>query len=172
MRKPIFVRDLLPAELEALHQGLRSSDTFTLRRCQILLASRDGQNALEIARNLHCADQTVRNAVHDFNTKGLSALVAGSSRPLHIERAFDGDQIELLRDMLHQSPRQYGKDTSLWTLELAATVAHEQGLSAVRVTGETMRATLARMGMGWRRAKQWITSPDPEYLRKKRGGTG
>jgi transposase len=172
MRKPIFARELLPAELEALHQGLRSSDAFTMRRCQILLASAKGRNALEIARNLHCTDQTVRNAIHDFDTEGLSALVAGSSRPHNIERAFDGDQLESLREMLHQSPRKYGKDTSLWTLELAAEVAHEQRLSVTRVTGETVRATLERMGMGWRRAKRWITSPDPEYLRKKRGGIG
>src|SRR5579885_635260 len=36
-----------------------------------------------------------------------------------------------------------------------------------RVGGETIRATLARMGVHWRRAKEWITSPDPEYARKK-----
>ena len=172
MRRPIFVRELLPAERQTLHEGLRSSEAFTMRRCQILLASAAGQNALEIARNLHCADQTVRNAIHAFNAEGLSALTVGSSRPHHIERAFDGDNLELLRDMLHQGLRKYGKETSLWTLKLAAEVAFEQGLAPVRVPGETVRATLVRLGMGWRRAKQWITSPDPEYLRKKRDGTG
>jgi hypothetical protein len=40
-------------------------------------------------------------------------------------------------------------------------------LTAWRVSGETIRATLARMGVRWRRAKAWITSPDPEYARKK-----
>jgi hypothetical protein len=25
------------------------------------------------------------------------------------------------------------------------------------------------MGVRWRRAKEWITSPDPEYARKKLG---
>jgi hypothetical protein len=35
------------------------------------------------------------------------------------------------------------------------------------VSNETIRATLARMGVRWRRAKEWITSPDPEYARKK-----
>jgi hypothetical protein len=55
----------------------------------------------------------------------------------------------------------------MWTLPLAAQVAYEQGLTAWAVSGETVRATLARMGVRWRRAKQWITSPDPEYARKK-----
>ncbi len=35
------------------------------------------------------------------------------------------------------------------------------------MSGETIRATLARMGVRWRRAKAWITSPDLEYARKK-----
>ena len=35
------------------------------------------------------------------------------------------------------------------------------------MTGETSRATLARLGVQWRRAKDWITSPAPEYARKK-----
>jgi hypothetical protein len=55
----------------------------------------------------------------------------------------------------------------VWTLDLAAEVAYEQGLTAWRVSGETIRATLARRGVRWQRAKQWITSPDPEYARKK-----
>jgi hypothetical protein len=41
----------------------------------------------------------------------------------------------------------------------------------MRVSGETIRATLARLGVRWRRAKQWITSPDPGYARKKDGAT-
>ncbi|HVA91573.1 MAG TPA: hypothetical protein VNL71_17225 [Chloroflexota bacterium] len=55
----------------------------------------------------------------------------------------------------------------MWTLELVADVAHEQGLTAWRVSDETVRATLARMGVRWQRAKHWISSPDPEYARKK-----
>ena len=69
--------------------------------------------------------------------------------------------------MLHQSPRKYGNDSSLWTLEMAAQASFEGGLSKRRVSGETIRATLARMGVRWQRAKRWISSPDPEYERKK-----
>jgi hypothetical protein len=35
------------------------------------------------------------------------------------------------------------------------------------VSDETVRATLARMGVRWQRAKHWIHSPDPGYARKK-----
>jgi transposase len=48
-----------------------------------------------------------------------------------------------------------------------AEVSFEGGLTKEQITGETVRATLARLGVRWERAKRWITSPDPEYQRKK-----
>jgi transposase len=171
MRTPIHVRPLTDAEREAVEAGLRSSDAFTLRRCQILRASADGVPAPQIAQALGCSEQTARNAIHAFNRAGLAALRRGSSRP-HTPRAtFDAAGAERLRALLHRCPRAFGHKTSLWTLELAAEEAYQQGLTAARVTGETIRATLARLGVRWRRAKAWITSPDPEYARKKGGAT-
>jgi transposase len=173
MKQPIFVRPLSDAERNTLEEGLRSSDAFVLRRCQILLASSRGENAYKIARNLGCNPQTARNAIHIFNEQGLpEVLQRGSKRPHTIHRAFDPEQAENLRELLHRSPREFGRQTSLWTLDMAAEVSFEEGLTKERITGETIRATLARMGTHWERAKRWITSPDPEYERKKGGATG
>jgi transposase len=171
MRQPIFVRPLTDAERQTLEEGLRSSDAFVLRRCQILLASARGDRVPQIARALGCDEQTVRNALHAFNTRGVAALQPGSSVPHTIHAAFDPAAAARLRALLHHSPRTFGKETSIWTLELAAEVSFAAGLTAERVTGETIRATLARLGVGWRRAKHWITSPDPEYARKKAPAT-
>jgi hypothetical protein len=51
-------------------------------------------------------------------------------------------------------------------------VAHAEGLTARLVSGEAIRRALARLGVRWQRAKHWITSPDPAYVRKKNGATG
>ena len=153
MKRPIYVRPLSDAERETLEAGLRSPDAFTLRRCQILLASADGQKA-----------------IHEFNEESLEeALRRGSHSPHTVHRSFDAKGMEALREMLHRSPREFGKDSSLWTMEMAAEVSFEEGLTKERVSGETIRATLARMGVRWQRAKHWITSPDPLYARKKEG---
>jgi transposase len=167
MKSPIFVRPLTDAERAQLATGLRSSEAFVLRRSQVLLASARGETAPHIARQLGCDDQTVRNAIAAFNTRGLATLRKGSSRPQRIHAAFDLARGERLRALLHQSPRAFDKPTSVWTLDLAAAVSFEQGLTPTRVSGETIRATLRRLGVRWKRAKQWITSPDPEYARKK-----
>ncbi len=171
MRTPIFVRPLADTEHNALTTGLRSPDAFTLRRCQILLASARGERAPQIAHALGCDDQTVRNALHAFNQSGLDALAEGSSRPHRITAAFDAGAAERLRALLHQAPRAFGKATSVWTLDLAAEICVTEGITDEQVTGETIRVTLKRLGVRWQRAKQWITSPDPAYVRKKSDAT-
>lgn len=169
---PIFARPLSDAECQQLKAGLHSSNAFILRRCQILLASARRERAPQIAHHLGCDEQTVRNAIKAFNRTGLDCLSQGSSRPHTIHAAFPGEQAQQLRALLRQSPRTFDQPTSLWTLELAAQVSFEQGLTPQQVSGETIRATLARLGVRWQRAKQWITSPDPAYARKKGPETG
>src|SRR5579875_1775698 len=165
--KPLYVRALTDAERQALEAALRSSDAFVLRRSQILLASARGARVSQIAPLVGFSRQGVRDVIAQFNQTGLATLTQHSHRNHTIAYSFDSTAATALRDLLHHSPRLYGKDTSVWTLEVAADVASAQGLTAWRVSGETIRATLARMGVRWKRAKHWITSPDPEYARKK-----
>ena len=168
MKAPMYVRALNPVEQAGIEAGLRSSDAFTLRRCQILLASNRGQRSKAIVVNLGCATQTVRNALHAFEQKGLECLKPESCRPKTVQAQFDPAKCEALRVLLHQSPRTFGKTTSVWTLALAAQVCQEVGLTTNQVSIETIRLALKRLGIGWQRAKDWITSPDPEYAKKKK----
>jgi transposase len=172
MRKPIFVRALTEDEYRQIQAGLRSSDAFVLRRCQILLASARGERAPVIAHQLGCDDQTVRNVIKGFNATGLAVLKAGSSRPHHLRTTFTEEGCQRLQDLLHRSPHDFGKDRGVWTLELAAQVSFEQGIIATKVSTESVRRALKRLKTNWKRAKHWITIPDPQYLRKKTHATG
>jgi hypothetical protein len=110
----------------------------------------------------------VRNGLHDFHRRGLAALQPRSTVPHHTPHTvFDTARRERLRDLLHHSPRRFGHPTSVWTLPLAAQVAYAEGLLSRPVSGEAIRQALQHLGVGWRRAKHWITSPDPHYGRKK-----
>ena len=166
MRPPIFVRELTKPERERLEAGLHATDVYVLRRCQILLASAREEWVPRIAVTLGCTDQTVRNVIREFERDGLDACVTrGSSRPHPLHAKVDGVAAEQIRALLHQSPRTFGQPTSVWTMELAAEVSFAEGITAERVTGETIRQAILRLGVRWRRAKPWITSPDPEDAR-------
>jgi transposase len=176
MRPPIFVRDLTEKERRRLEVGLRSRDTFEVRRCQILLASDRGEWVPRIAELLGCHDQTVRNALKRFEQDGLDACLTRRSSRAHtihakVDAKVDAVGCEQLRTLLHQSPRTFGKPTSVWTLDLVAEVSFAEGITAERVRDETIRQAMGRLGVRWKRAKQWITSPDPEYARKKARAT-
>jgi transposase len=143
-----------------------------VRRAQIVLLSADGRRPREIACGLRCAVQTVRNGIRAFNAEGLAALTAGSSRPKSAAPVLGEAALGRLRAILHQPPRAFGHARSTWTLALLAEVARAEGLSEAVLSVETVRRALLRLGVGWRRAKRWLTSPDPAYAQKNAGATG
>jgi transposase len=167
MRTPIFIRPFTEDEQRQIQAGLRSSDAFVMRRCQILRASARGERAPAIARQLGCDDQTVRNVIHEFNVAGLTVLQEGSSRPHRLHTSFSEEGLDRLQDLLHHRPRDFGQERGVWTLELAAQVSLEQGIISSPISDESVRRALKRLKTNWKRAKHWITSPDPLYQQKK-----
>ncbi len=167
MRPPIYVRSLTADEHRAIEQGLQSPHAFTLRRCQILLASARGERARVIAEQLGCSDQTVREAIQAFQQEGLAALQAKSHAPHHVATKLTDAQAQAIAQLIHRSPRDFCKATSLWTLDLLVAVSWSEHLVDQPVSDETIRQALLRLGIAWKRAKHWITSPDPAYDRKK-----
>ncbi len=105
--------------------------------------------------------------MHAFHQRGLAVLPPQSSRPHTMAVLFDTGACESLRALLHHSPRTFGTPTSRWTLALAAEVRFAQGLTPRLVSDATMRLALRRLRVSWKRAKHWMTSPDPASLRKK-----
>ena len=161
MQTPLYVRPLLADERATLEAGLRSASAFTVRRCQLLLASAEGQGTTTMAHDLRCTEPTVRHTLQAFHQRGLAALQPQSSRPHTSATIFDVGTCEALRALWHQSPRTFGQPTSRWPLQLAAEVSFAQGLTPRLVRDEAMRVALRRLGVSWQRATHWLTSPEP-----------
>jgi len=154
-----------------VEKGRKSADAFTVRRSQILLASAGGMGPADVGRVVGCTAQAVRNAIRAFEADGLGSLAAKSHARKNPGRVWDRARDEDLKDLLHRRPRDFGQPTSLWTLALVAEVCHQKGWTPRVLSIEAIRQALKRLGVGWKRAKHWITSPDPDYAKKKRGGT-
>ena len=171
MKPPLYVRTLSTDEQDALEAALRSPVSFTLRRAQIIRLSAQARPPREIAAALGCVVQTVRNALHAFNERGIASLRPEKSGPKTPERIFDEAGRERLMALAHESPRRFGKPRSTWTLPLLAEVAFEEGLTEEVVSHETIRQAILALGSSWQRAKHWIQSPDPQYALKKNSAT-
>jgi len=167
MKPPIYVRKLSETEKRELEQGLHSSAAFTVRRCQILLSSAQRKTAQQIATELHVSDQCVREAIHAFGNEGLACLREKSHARHDDQRPFDDAGLAQLQEIMRQTPRVFGHDTSLWTLNLLAETCWQEKISRRPVNVDSVRGALKSVGIQWRRAKRWIRSPDPHYAHKK-----
>lgn len=171
--KPLYARAITEAERIQLRQSLKAKSGFTVRRAQMILKSADeGLKVGDIAQELGCSDQTVRETIHAFEAEGIGCLNQKKAGRKDDQRTFDKAAQEQLRELIRRSPRDYGHPSSLWTLALLAETSVQAGIVQSPTTGETVRVTLVAMGINWRRAKKRISSPDQQYERKKSDGTG
>ena len=168
--KALYVRELTQEEKQGLENGLRSSSAFTVRRCQMLLSSAKGLKAKQIGERLHCSDQTVREAIHGFHQEGLACIQEKSHRPHSATFSFGDEALARLPDIIASSPRTFGHEHSLWSLERLAETCYQEGLTTKVVSYETMRDAVQRTGINWKRARQRLQSTDEAYIIKKNTG--
>lgn len=156
----------------ALREGRRSRSSFTVQRSQILLKSSNKKPCKVIASELDVCIGTVCSAINAFHREGLKCLTPKPPGRKNCQRVLDGENQEKLRRIALQSPRNFGKPRSTWTLPLLAEVCFEEGVTPSVLSHESIRQGLLRLSIRFTKAKAWISSPDPSYDRKKGGVTG
>ena len=168
--RPIYVDKLSEAQTKTLKEELRSPSAFTVRRCQILLKSAQGQNAKQIGQQLHCSDQAVRNVIRAYQQDGLACLQEKSHARHDQQATINEPGGARLKEIMRLSPRTFDYETSVWTRPLLAETLHQEGYTSQVVSPSTITAALQRVGIAWRRAKKWVRSPDPHYQHRKKNG--
>jgi transposase len=163
------VRPPTPEERAELARWERSSKTAWYQRARtIRLAADSSLGGTEVARVLGLHHNTTLRWLHHFAQGGLAALAPrprGGREPV-----FDEEVADVLISLLHEAPEAHGCTGSRWTLQDVATVLVREGY-VQEISHETVRRLLQQRRHSWQRAKEWITSPDPQYAKKKRGAT-
>ncbi len=150
--------------------GLRSSDAFVLRRCQILLASARGERLCDRPpTGLRRPDRAQRDPRLQCGGAGRPArrvfappslahgLLARRSRA--VERPAASQPPRFRPGSQHLDLRTGGPS------QLRARDHRRRGLR------RECAPSAKRLKTNWKRAKHWITSPDPQYLLKKTPAT-
>ena len=171
--RAIYARKPRKEERQELENGLKSPIGATVRRSQLILMSADERKtAREISERIGLSDQQIRQVLHAFNESGIGCLKLKSRARHDDQRAYNDEAREQLQELIRQSPREHGYESSLWTLAMLAEVSHQKGLTSYQVHPDTVGQTLLKLGVNWRRAKHWINSPDANYSGKKSAETG
>ena len=171
--RPIYARAITKEERHSLREQLKSANGVVVRRSQIILMSADEDlKAQAIAERVGYSDETVRQVIQRFNQEGVQAIYPKSNARPDDQRAFKDVARERLKAIVRQSPRIFGCESSMWTLQLLAEVSYQEGLTDHLVHSDTVGETLHQLGVDWKKAKRHIQSPDKHYKRKKNDATG
>ena len=153
-------------QIAALDKLYRTSKAGRLRqRAQIiLLAAEQGLVAAKIGEIVRLNEESVRNWLKRYEAEGIEGL-KDDPRPGVEPTVTDEYRVKLVATV-RRRPRSMGQPFSLWTLQrLADYMAQETG---IRVSDETVRRYLALDGIVLSRPQHKVSSPDPEYVVKKR----
>jgi transposase len=166
MKPPLGLSPLSEGGLDELKELYRTTKDVRLRtRSQmILLAAEQGMTAPAIAQIVRESDQTVRNWFKRYQAEGIEGL---KDAPMPgAPRKVTPEYVKQLVEVVRLRPRSLGLPFSMWTLARLADYLAEQ--TGIRVEGETVRVHLKEAGIVLSRPQHKISSPDPEYLVKKR----
>ena len=153
-------------QIKALAELYRTTRNVRLRtRAQmVLLACEQHLSPPAIAAIVREDDETVRRWLKRWMMEGIEGL---RDRPMpgpppKITREYEEQLLQVVR----RRPRSLGQPYSMWTLQRLADYMAEQ--TGIRVEDETVRVHLKEAEIVLSRPQHTISSPDPEYLVKKR----
>jgi len=151
------------SELDALYRMTREVRLRT-RAQMVLLALEEHLTANKIAAIVRESEETVRRWLKRWMAEGIEGLKdrPGGGAPAKITEAYRQHLLQIVR----LRPRSLGQPYSLWTLQRLADYLAEQ--TGIRASYETVRKALKEGEIVLSRPQHKISSPDPEYLVKKR----
>ena len=166
MRQPLEIPPLTAEEVEALDTLYRSTKDVRVRtRAQIiLLAGEQRMIAPTIAKVVRTDDQTVHNWFKRWRAEGIEGLKDRPmpERPAKVTKAYK----EQLLIVVRCRPRALSQPYSMWTYQRLADYMAEQ--TGIRVSYVTIQRVLSASDIVLSRPQHKVSSPDPEYLLKKR----
>ncbi len=139
---------------------------------QMVARSWDRLRTRQIAEELGCHPQTVRDRLHAFNDRGVDGLgiKPGSGRKPRLTQLERSTILALVKRPPPGKPT-YERTGELaapdpqaepeWTLDTLTAAAQERG---VQVARSQVRRIFRREGVRWRRTRLWATSTDPDFV--------
>jgi transposase len=145
-----------------------------INRARMIARSWDGLRTTQIASELRCHPQTVRERIHRFNAEGLDGLgdrpgvgrkrrITETERSLIISLVGTDPPGRLVRGAGGELEASDEEKEAHWTLDALTAAARERGIIIGR---SQVRRILLVEGVKWRNPHPWGESNDPEFVPK------
>lgn len=145
-------------------------------RARMVAMSWDGGRVADIAAELECHPQTVRERFARFNAEGFDGL-RDRSRPGRRRRITEAERSRVIRLVASAPPGRLVRHGASglaaedeqreahWTLDALAEAAQRAGIAIAR---SQIRRVLRAEKVRWRQPRSWAISVDPEFGPKGR----
>jgi transposase len=164
--QPLRITHLSEEDHQALMEMYRTTALPRMRtRAQMMLLSfEQGLKAPQIAPIVRESESTVQRWLKRYQAQGIKGLwdAPKSGTPGKVTQVYKQQLLSSVR----QRPRALGLEFSLWTLARLSDHLAEQ--TGIRLSGEGVRQQLKAAEIVLSRPQHKISSPDAEYLVKKR----
>lgn len=149
---------------EALKAFIKEAPSHRERtRAQAVWFSAQGRTVQEIRQLLSVTERAVRIWFAAYRRGGLEAL-RGRPYPRRRTRLSPQQENQLVA-VTRQAPRTVGVEGTTWNCRLLRDWLDQT--FHVQLSQEWVRCILRKHGLRFRRPKLTLTSPDPDYARKK-----
>jgi transposase len=145
-----------------------------IMHAKMVASSWDGLRTRQIAAELGCHAQTVRDRLQAFNARGLEGLgmQPGAGRRPRLTQLERSTILALVKRPPPGKPTSEltgalaapePKGEPAWTLDTLTAAARERGIQVAR---RQVRRIFRREGVRWRRTRRWAPSKDPDFIPK------
>lgn len=163
--KAILVTDLSEESRQELEDLYRTSKVPRLRsRAQMILLSHKGYGSSEISNIVLLDIRSVQRWIKRYISEGIQGLYDAprSGAPPKVTPQY----IEQLLQTVRRRPRSLDMPFSMWTCDRLSDYMAEQ--TGIRIKRRAVNKYLNANGIVLSKPQHKISSPDPEYLVKKR----
>ena len=148
-----------------LHALAQAHDARLYRRLRALAEVAEGETITAVARQARVARSTLHRWIKRYLAERMPVALAErqrSGRP-RVALALTDD---MLRQLLTSDPRQFGHNTTTWTVPLLAAHVRAQG---VALSARTLRRRIRAARFRWKRPR-YVYSQRAEHVAAKKGG--
>lgn len=165
MGRPFKFLELLPKQAGEIKVFLDDPPSEAERiRAQAIWCSHNRTTIPKIALLLRRTDRSVRKWLNAYLASGLDAIRAKPrpGRPPRLKK----EQVDAMEKVVRQTPESVGVKGLNWNCSLLVEWLDKK--YGVGISDERVRQLLLARNLRFSRPKLKITSPDPEYAKKKR----
>lgn len=164
------IKEISVSDYNILKRWRLSTDKKKWEKAVVILDSLKGNSIFKITKKVERSRRKVKRWLKLYEKYGLEGLKKKERKiNENIKRNVEVKKSNLIK-LLHETPKNYGINRTSWSLEILG-IAYEQEYG-IRISRTMISEYIKSQGYSFRKAKKFLTSPDPLYKEKLKKITG